>query len=1047
MKKIICLIISLVFSFNLIVPSASGLYSNYFIKKLPLSVGLDYLNYKGEDASAYSQNVHILDYSPSADTLPIVSFGKSQLSHKTVSSMVKNQKNAVAGVNGDFFSFTTGIPMSAVISDGIVLSSDAGNNAMGITEDFDVIFGKPEIRINISHSYIPVPDIEEAEQITQEVASEETVEPADSADASTDVTPVETIPSEEPETVISEDEATTNEESITDSEADVVTEPDTEIADAPTDPEITDTTEPEPITLDFSVYYNKYPTVYAVYMTDSSYSDSTASTFDSLEIVVRGDKPVKIGEEITLTVEDVLADTMDTAIPEGAMVITVPNVLKGFDSYKAIKKGDTLKMTVTSAEGWESVKTAVGGTDIFVKDGAFVPETVDEDHEKYRNARTAVGLREDGSLFFVAVDGDGKSGAGMSMSALGEFMIGEGAVTAFNLDGGGSTTVAVSFPSENEIKVLNSVKDKSERRVSNSVLFINNSSDSEDIGFADLGLSDSYLLAGSRLEIKPTLFTKSRGISASEYSVTYKASTEGTVLENGIYTPLDATYNDRIFATFVIADTTLEADGYINVTNTLDAITLNKKAILVEEGNTFTLEIKAERFGMPVTSTLDAFTYTDTSLTLSDDEDSETEDNEDAETPVEEIPDTETEASEVTDEEGQPVTEDAEITVEDAQTDTEAIEDKPINLFENEYITLSPDGTVTVKSAPLFTRLDLAVSYKDTESVLTFYFGRPDEIIESFDDNEYRDRVFSPEYKLIVDGYRSERGVLVSDGIISYKETVPLDIIPKYFTVYVKEGYRSGFNLVLQDGDEQVFIPYYIYKDYSSVTGWTQLIAIMPDSLSDKAFIVSPILDLDAGSFTIDDFTAHYGYEVDPFEDISGLWSYDYIMQIYDMGLINGYVEDDRTIFKPDNNITRAEFAKMLASYLALDLNGYTAYGTEFSDADAIAEWSSSYIKALSTEGYMNGKSNPDGTITFDPNAFITREEAMHVFSKLLTSDSFAELEFSDSDLVHDWALDSVKKVVGAGIVTGFDDGTLRAQAPVTRAQMCTMFTRIWNNK
>ena len=95
----------------------------------------------------------------------------------------------------------------------------------------------------------------------------------------------------------------------------------------------------------------------------------------------------------------------------------------------------------------------------------------------------------------------------------------------------------------------------------------------------------------------------------------------------------------------------------------------------------------------------------------------------------------------------------------------------------------------------------------------------------------------------------------------------------------------------------------------------------------------------------------------------------------------------------------------------------------------------------------MNGKSNPDGTITFDPNAFITREEAMHVFSKLLTSDSFAELEFSDSDLVHDWALDSVKKVVGAGIVTGFDDGTLRAQAPVTRAQMCTMFTRIWNNK
>ena len=41
--------------------------------------------------------------------------------------------------------------------------------------------------------------------------------------------------------------------------------------------------------------------------------------------------------------------------------------------------------------------------------------------------------------------------------------------------------------------------------------------------------------------------------------------------------------------------------------------------------------------------------------------------------------------------------------------------------------------------------------------------------------------------------------------------------------------------------------------------------------------------------------------------------------------------------------------------------------------------------------------------------------------------------------------LESVKKVVSAGVVTGFDDGTIRAGDPVTRAQMCTMFTRLWN--
>jgi exopolysaccharide biosynthesis protein len=61
-----------------------------------------------------------------------------------------------------------------------------------------------------------------------------------------------------------------------------------------------------------------------------------------------------------------------------------------------------------------------------------------------RHPRTAVGIRADGTLLFVTVDGRRPDeSVGMSLREMTDLMLELGCVSAINLDGGGSTTMVI----------------------------------------------------------------------------------------------------------------------------------------------------------------------------------------------------------------------------------------------------------------------------------------------------------------------------------------------------------------------------------------------------------------------------------------------------------------------------------------------------------------------------------------------------------------------------------------------------------------------------
>lgn len=111
-------------------------------------------------------------------------------------------------------------------------------------------------------------------------------------------------------------------------------------------------------------------------------------------------------------------------------------------------------------EDWE----VVSGNTMLVRDGAIVPHD-----NKVRHPRTVVGLNQDGTkLTIVVVDGRKPGVAvGMNYDELAAEMIRLGCKDALNLDGGGSSVMAVRDPTKVGFTILNQPTDGRERAVAN----------------------------------------------------------------------------------------------------------------------------------------------------------------------------------------------------------------------------------------------------------------------------------------------------------------------------------------------------------------------------------------------------------------------------------------------------------------------------------------------------------------------------------------------------------------------------------------------------
>ncbi|WP_176475465.1 S-layer homology domain-containing protein [Paenibacillus sp. 7541] len=106
---------------------------------------------------------------------------------------------------------------------------------------------------------------------------------------------------------------------------------------------------------------------------------------------------------------------------------------------------------------------------------------------------------------------------------------------------------------------------------------------------------------------------------------------------------------------------------------------------------------------------------------------------------------------------------------------------------------------------------------------------------------------------------------------------------------------------------------------------------------------------------------------------------------------------------------------------------------------DIAGHWAEDYIMRAVEKGFVSGY--PDGT--FKPNHPVTRAEftVMLAGALKLEGDGSA-LTFTDHDRIGGWAKQAVAQAVQAGIVDGYNDGSFRPNAQITRVEMAVMIAR-----
>ena len=160
------------------------------------------------------------------------------------------------------------------------------------------------------------------------------------------------------------------------------------------------------------------------------------------------------------------------------------------------------------------------------------------------------------------------------------------------------------------------------------------------------------------------------------------------------------------------------------------------------------------------------------------------------------------------------------------------------------------------------------------------------------------------------------------------------------------------------------------------------------------------------------------------FSDTTGHWAENVIDKWSDAGVVNGY--SDGT-FKPDNNITRAELAKVISTARQYT----TAADINFSDVDADA-WYAEDLSKCVAEGVIGGYE--DGT--FKPENNVTREEAAAMLQRAYQVNAHGLISFADTASISPWAETAVTALVGAGVINGYEDGTFRPADSITRAEV-----------
>lgn len=360
---------------------------------------------------------------------------------------------------------------------------------------------------------------------------------------------------------------------------------------------------------------NKYRQPYAAYMMTSEFSDTTRNTTTGFDVILGSvEGEMKIGEKITAVVESVTENSSAISIPKDKIVITVdskaPEEFLLPISTLAVGEKVTINFSATGDKRWSQVKTGMGS----VGGRLLINGDVNPDLPTGAAPRTAIGIKDDGSIILYTLDGR-KTGHsyGAQLKTLANRMKELGCIDALNLDGGGSTAISIQLPGNGSSSVINKPSDGKERKLSTHFIFTNTAEKSGETAQLHLYPKTSYILKGASLQLDLKATDSGFYPAAVPKNVVYEVEKgkNSTVSNKGIFTA-----NDSGAVTVYAENGSLICETVITCYETPTSIEIKDKStgkavtkLFLDPGDTVTLSADAYGGYNKLISTDECFTW------------------------------------------------------------------------------------------------------------------------------------------------------------------------------------------------------------------------------------------------------------------------------------------------------------------------------------------------------------------------------------------------------------------------------------------------------
>ena len=799
---------------------------------------------------------------------------------------------------------------------------------------------------------------------------------------------------------------------------------------------------------------------------------------------------LKIGGRVNCVVDYVTEAEEANPIPEGCFVLT----MNGQDDegtlnmLRSLQPGDPVSIDVVSQDQrWCECTEALGAMYRLLENGEIGTNLSTE-----RTARTAIGVKEDGTILFYTMDGKQPGYAiGANCAQIAQRLKELGCVEAVGLDGGGSTTLGLTTPADSSMQVVNRPSDGAQRPNSTAIFLTTELKATGKPAYLQVTPADALMLSGAQLPLTSYLVDTGYRLMGTATKATYEADENGTVQEN-IFTAGDETGTVRITA----KQDDLTGAGTVTVISTPDEILVTEEAS-GRTVRTLSLDPRAE---VPLTASA---IWRKLPL-MSDDADYTWACDEAVGTVTADgrfVAGERTSSGELTVTAGERVVT-IPVNVAGHILPLYDMEGKELPFGESDGITLTLDTNLThVRTGRQSLRVDYTIGDRgaavlETEipipageryvGLWVWGDGSTNSLVGAFTNGE-RERLVSvcglgftgwkhvllavpegfdtlSELRFLYGGGESREGAVWLDQVTIANEQVE-DMTPPIIDLTV-EGNRV--KALVSDNIDRSFEQGAVVLQYDGATlsgNWNKaqslLTAPLPEGVTGTHRITVTAVDV-SGNLG----RASYDLVVEPeeepiqvtpelpegepesnqpepakpvFADMEGHWAEPYALYLFEQGVTKGSLSADglELHYLPNANITRAEFFTMVARWMGLDLTDYQDYELPFADNGEVPAWAVAPLAAMYDRGIVTGSLDM-GVLYAHPLAGISRAEVMTILGRTqMRGYPEAKLEeFTDYADVPAWAESYVRSLVGQKIVNGYQDGTLGPNNPMTRGEV-----------